>query len=145
MLVTRRFQGPNGRHKRRRGAAVVEMAVIAPVFFIIVIALVEFGRMLMVHQVVTNASREGARLAVLESATPQQVQDLVDSYMSNASVSGSTMTMNPSSLDNLALGQPITVTVSIPYASVTWFPSSWFGLDSVQIESSTVMRAERLQ
>lgn len=145
MLVTRRFHGPNGRHNRRRGAAVVEMAVVAPVFFLMIVLIIEFGRMLMVQEVVTNASREGARRAIMESATPQEVQDLVDSYMSNASVSGGSMTMNPASLDNLAFGQPITVTVSIPYSSVTWFPSDWFGLDSVTIKASTMMRAERVQ
>lgn len=145
MLVTRRFKQPNARHNRRCGAAAIEMAVITPIFFFLVITIVEFGRMLMVQQVVTNAAREGARRAVIESATPQQVQDLVDSYLSDASIPGSSMTMNPATLDNLALGQPITVTVSIPYSSVTWFPSSWFGLGSVQIEASTVMRAERMQ
>jgi Flp pilus assembly protein TadG len=146
MLVTRCFQGPNAGSHRRRGAAVVEMAVVAPVFFLLIVGIIEFGRILMVQEVVTNASREGARRAVMESATPQQVQDLVDGYLTNASISGASMTLSPSTLGNdVGGGQPVTVTVSIPYSSVTWFPSSWFGLDGATIEASTVMRAERVQ
>ena len=32
--------------------------------------MIEFGRAIMVQQVLTNASREGARLAVFDSPTP---------------------------------------------------------------------------
>lgn len=145
MQLTRRFREPRCRHTRRRGAVVVEMAFIAPVFFMLVVGIIEFGRMLMVQQVVTNASREGARRAVIESVTEQEVKDLVDTYMANASISGSSCTVDPTDLSNLSLGEPVTVTVSIPYSSVTWFTTSWFGLDTATVQASTVMRSERVQ
>ena len=59
--------------KRRRGAAAVEFAVVAPVFFILIFGMIEFGRMVMVQQVITNASREGARLSVLDGTTATDV------------------------------------------------------------------------
>ena len=34
-------------------------------FFLMVFGMIEFGRAIMVQQVLTNASREGARVAVL--------------------------------------------------------------------------------
>ena len=42
--------------------------MVAPVLFLIVFGMIEFGRMVMVQQVITNASREGARVAVLDGA-----------------------------------------------------------------------------
>ncbi len=57
--------------RNRRGAAVVEFAVVAPVFFLLVFGMIEFGRAIMVQQILTNASREGARVAVLDSPTPR--------------------------------------------------------------------------
>jgi Flp pilus assembly protein TadG len=40
---------------------VTEFAVVAPVFFLMVVGFLEFGRALMVQQVLINASRVGAR------------------------------------------------------------------------------------
>lgn len=143
MRITRRYQGTGGRHRRRRGAAVLEMAFIAPIFFMLIVGIIEFGRMLMVQQVVTNASREGARRAVIETSTVQEVKALVQTYMTNASISGATVTVDPPDLNTPNSGDTVTVTVSVPYNSVTWFPTSWFGLDGVDVEASTFMRAER--
>ena len=56
----------------RRGAAVTEFAIVAPVFFMMVIGFIEFGRALMVQQVLINASRVGARMATTTGATSRR-------------------------------------------------------------------------
>jgi Flp pilus assembly protein TadG len=128
---------------RRRGAAVVEFAVIAPLFFMLVFGIIEFGRALMVQQILTNASREGARRAIVEGAAESEVQELVSDYLTNASVSGTSTTVSPSALSTAGTGDKVTVTVSVPYASVAWLPS-WF-LGNNTLTASTTMRAERLE
>src|SRR5205823_8867626 len=40
--------------RNRRAAAAVEFAVVAPVFFLLVFGMIEYGRMVMVQQVITN-------------------------------------------------------------------------------------------
>ncbi len=130
-----------GNSRRRLGAAVVEFAVVAPVFFAMVFGMIEFGRVVMVQQVLTNAAREGARVAVLDGSTSGQVTTTVTDYLSNASISGSTATVSPSTLTASSAGDPITVTVSVPFSQVSWLPSSWFFASS-QLTSSTVMRRE---
>ena len=52
-----------------RGTSVAEFAVVALVFFIIIIGIVEFGRLLYTHNALTDATRRGARFASLNSAT----------------------------------------------------------------------------
>jgi Flp pilus assembly protein TadG len=44
----------------------VEMALVLPVFMMVLLGIVEFGRAMMVSQLLANASREGARLAIVE-------------------------------------------------------------------------------
>lgn len=127
---------------RRKGVAAVEFAVVAPLFFLVVLGIIEFGRALMVQQIITNASREGARRAIIENATTSEVKSLVNDYLSRTSVSGSTVTVSPPPGPSLGLGDPITVTVSVPYSSVSWLPGTyWVG--SATLSASTVMRAER--
>lgn len=57
------------RHRRgriRRGAAIVEMAVVSPLLLTMVFGVIEFGNSFMVRQMLTNAAREGARVAAIQ-------------------------------------------------------------------------------
>jgi len=128
----------------RRGAAAVEFAVVAPIFVLLVFGMIEYGRMVMVQQLLTNASREGARQAVLDGATTAAVQATVTTYLSNSSVSGSTVTVSPNPPSTAANGDPVTVTVSIPFTSVSWLPSPMY-LGAKTLSASAVMRRESVQ
>jgi len=78
----------------------------------------------MVYQVLTNASREGARTAVLDGATTNSVTTSVNSYLTAAMISGATVTVAPNPPTNAQYGDPVTVTVSIPFSQVSWLPSN---------------------
>src|SRR5947209_283568 len=60
---------PTADSNRRWGAAAVEFAIVAPLLVSLVLGLIEFGRVLMVEQILTNAAREGCRTAVLDGST----------------------------------------------------------------------------
>ncbi len=53
---------------RRRGQALVEFALVAPFFFLLLFSLIEFGRAVYYIQVLNNAAREGARYAIVHGA-----------------------------------------------------------------------------
>ena len=54
-----------GRANRgRRGAAIVESALVLPLVIMFLFGILEYGRYVMTLQIVTNAAREGARYAV---------------------------------------------------------------------------------
>jgi Flp pilus assembly protein TadG len=130
--------------RNRRAAAAVEFAVVAPVFFLLVFGMIEYGRMVMVQQILTNASREGCRQAVLDGATTSGVQSTVNTYLSSGSISGSTVTVSPNPPTNAAFGDPVTVTVSIPFSQVSWLPSPMY-LGGKTLTATTVMRREAVQ
>lgn len=52
----------HGRSGADRGAAAVEFALLLPLMLLIVLGIIDFGRMLNAQQTLTNAAREGSRL-----------------------------------------------------------------------------------
>jgi len=130
--------------RKRTGAAAVEFALVAPVFFLLVLGMVEVGRAVMVQQVLTNASREGARRAVLDGATATQVSSFVTSYLTNASVSGATVTFPQGNPEAAGYGAPVEVSVSVPFGQVSWVPAPMY-LGGQTLSASTIMRRETAQ
>ena len=57
------------RFKNQRGAALIETAITIPIILLVSVAIFEFGRAYQTWQVLTNAAREGARIAVLPFET----------------------------------------------------------------------------
>ena len=70
------------RRRGERGAALVEAAITVPIILLISVGIFEFGRAYQTWQVLTNAAREGARLAVINGSTDADVVARVRSYMS---------------------------------------------------------------
>ena len=54
-----------GRAARERGAAAVEFALLLPVLLLLVFGIIDFGRALNAQITLTQAAREGARLAAV--------------------------------------------------------------------------------
>ncbi len=123
----------------RRATAAVEFALVAPVLLTVVIGIVEVGRAIMVQELLTNASREGARVAGNDTiSSTSAVQAAVDNYLSGARISGATTTVSPGPPSGASDGQPVTVTVTISYSQVAWSPSAWF-LKGKTLAASTTM------
>lgn len=53
---------------RSRGQALVEFAFVAPMFFLLLFAIIDFGRYVYYVQVLNNAAREGARYAIVHGS-----------------------------------------------------------------------------
>ena len=124
----------------RRGAAVAEFAIVAPVFFMMVIGFIEFGRALMVQQVLINASRVGARMATTTGATSGAVESAVQDYTSGVAVPGVDVIVTPNPA-TAAAGTVITVTASVPFDNVSWMSAPWF-LGGKSLSANSQMRKE---
>jgi hypothetical protein len=57
-----------GRNGRRKGQALVEFTLVAPLFFLLIIGVVEVGRFVFFLETLNNATREGARYAIVHGA-----------------------------------------------------------------------------
>ena len=56
------------RSRRRRGQALVEFALVVPWFFLLLLGIIEAGRFIFYYEVLHNATREGARYAIVNGA-----------------------------------------------------------------------------
>jgi Flp pilus assembly protein TadG len=70
-MDTRRRSRPGGRGDRERGAVVVELALVIPMFVVLVIGITQFTVAFNVKQGVHAAAREGARVAAIGESSSQ--------------------------------------------------------------------------
>lgn len=129
--------------RTRRGAAVVEFAIIAPLIFLFVFGIIEFGRLVMVQQVLTNASREGARRAVVRETTDADVRSTVEDMLDDSQIDGATVTVTTTLATPPDSADMKTVTIAIPFESVSWLPTPLF-LNGTTLNASTTMRQEEI-
>ena len=120
-----------------RGAAAVELAVVLPLLLTLVFGIIEFGWVFMVRETLTNSSREGCRVAVLQGSTEQNIQDQVAASMNPTGLSTYTVQITRSSPGN----PNETVKVLIPYADVSLL-GGYFGPTDFNLGATTVMRKE---
>jgi Flp pilus assembly protein TadG len=111
----------------RRGNAVMEMALVLPILLALSFGTVEFGYFFYVKHTLQGAARDGARQAILPSATNSTVTTAVSTTMSAAGFTGTQYTTTiTNALTNAtvadisaaASGTPFKVTVTATWGTV---------------------------
>ena len=64
-----------------RGQAMLEVALTLPLLLLVAVGIFEFGRAYQTWQILTNAAREGARVAVLPGVDDDAVEERVQEYL----------------------------------------------------------------
>lgn len=59
---------PSSARHRSRAQAMVEFALVAPMFFLLLFGIIEAGRFIFYYETLNNATREGARYAIVNGA-----------------------------------------------------------------------------
>lgn len=141
-----------------RGIAAVECAIVAPVLVLLVLGTVDVGQFANVHQQVNDASRAGARFAVLyNTTTTSQVRAMVLDRLADgfpgvtaeALASAATVRVSNSSgetvsggdLTTISSGSEVHVQVRIPYDTVRWL-DGLPGLSGAEVDITTTMRRQ---
>ena len=115
-------------HRHRFGAATIELAMVTPFIILLVFGSVEFVRMMMVRQALTNAAREGCRHACLITTQDNLtgcdiVRERLRGVIKDADTTEALrIQTNPSFTTFLPTGTLVTTTVEIDCADVSWLP-----------------------
>jgi Flp pilus assembly protein TadG len=130
----------------RCGAAAVEFAFVAPLLFMVILGIIEFGRGMMVAELLNSAARNGSRVGALTGSDNAAISAAVTNALSGTGVSGASCTIrvngNPAANAATAVtGDAISVTVTVPYSSVSWLPVNQY-LGGRTLGSTVVMRRE---
>ena len=130
----------------------------APLLTLLVLGAIDVGQYANVYQKISDASREGARLAARhDTTTSSQVQSAVIDYLEKVATGTSPSTFASAAqvavtdefgkaiaggdLTKITTGSQVNVQVILQYSPVRWI-SSFKGLDGRQIAATTKMRRE---
>ncbi len=130
---------PNSR-RTRRGAALVEFAVVGPVFFLFTFACIEFARVNMLHNTAEIAATEGARAGVIPGATASSCIAVANSELSVLGVTGQTITVNPATITDTTASVRVNITIPLTVANGYVITSFFLGKS---ITTSLELRKER--
>lgn len=122
-----------------RGATVVEFAIVAPLFFLLLFAAMEFAIAGTIRSTANNAAYEAARLIVVPGATNQEGVDEATRIMSIVGVNNLTVNVTPPVIDKDT--SEVTVDIAIPYNQNAYF-MPWF-MGNVTIQSTYTLNTER--
>lgn len=136
-------------HPGRRGTALVEMALVLPIFVAVTLGIVEFGRAMMVGQLITNAAREGARLGIIDGSTNAQVVSSVQQFLAeSAGIAAADLTItitvtpaagNPNPNNEVANALPrdlVNIFISVPFNKVSFVAGNYLNGKSLSGRSS---------
>ena len=139
------------RSRSEEGAQLVEFALVLPLLLLVMLGIAEFGFMFQRYEVVTNAAREGARLAVLPGYGNTDVQARVAAYLSSGRVP--TTVSNPTVVvENVAIpvagGRPpisakrVTVTYTYTYQFLNALAAFFGSRAALPVTAVAEMRTE---
>lgn len=150
------------RDEQRRGAAMVEFAITAPLFLLLIVGTIEIGNALEATTQLGSALREAGRLASMDwtglindgdSPNDKVVRD-IRSFLTAAGYSGDQVMITITSADGSDMGQPFDlgnpanerrlfkIEASIPYEEISTFPHGY--MKGRDISANLVMRSGRV-
>ena len=100
-----------------RGAVAAEFALLLPVLLLILFGIIEFGFLMYGREVVTNATREGARAGIIQATPPVSIgamQNVVLGYLPGTGVSTASITFGAGACCG-GTGTPVTMAVTYNY------------------------------
>ncbi len=104
--------------KGERGSALIEAALTLPLLLLVSVGIFEFGRVFQTWQVLTNAAREGARMAVLPGMASPDIQTRVRQYLQDGQLggyAGATIDVDRSASISIGAGTASTSVVTVNY------------------------------
>jgi Flp pilus assembly protein TadG len=133
--------------RSEKGAALLEAAITIPILLLIAVGIFEFGRAFQTWQIITNAAREGARIAVLPDPTPGIVEQRVRDYMQAGQLprygTASVVVNRSASITvNGVAASASQVTIDYPFNFMVLQPVARLVTPGTSLGSALTMRAE---
>jgi Flp pilus assembly protein TadG len=150
--MAQKLKIPCARWRSEAGAQLVEFALVLPMLLLVVLGIAEFGFIFQRYEVLTNAAREGARIASLPGYSTADVQARVAAYVTagrvpttgtNPTVAVTDVPIPTAPGGPVLTGKRVTVTYRHTYMFLTGI-GSWFGVSyaTVPLIAVSEMRSE---
>ena len=143
-MTSKRFRSAG-----EQGSELIELALVLPILLMIIAGIVDFGFLFQQYEVVTNAAREGARIAVLPGYTTADVQARVQNYLTAGGLGTApapTVTTGTLTLPSGLVVATRQVVVTYPHTFAFIGPIAGLvggsGWTTLTLQASSTMRAE---
>ena len=129
--------------RSERGQAATELALILPIVVFLIFGALEVGRVFTAWIIVTQAAREGARVASVSCTLDPGCATAVDGRVTtsltglNAATARTTLSPGP-----YVAGDPVDVRIEYDVALVTPLVSALFPANPITVTGETTMRLE---
>ncbi len=153
MITPMRFLSQSRKRRATRGQALVEMALVLPIFLLLLTGLFDLGRGVFAYNTLTNAAREGARMAIVNQDVPTIIQRagqqaaIVELNSPSVYVSfyqvdddGTPDLLNPCNL--VAVGCLAVVSFEATYAPITPLIGNILFGSGVKLEAQSILSVE---
>lgn len=138
------------RRSSRTGTAIVEAAFVLPLLLLVVLGIIEYGWLFFNVQQVTNAARQGARVAILPDVSEAQAEAVITELLQRAGLDryGPTVEVGPDPDGIVVPGYPtraaVRVRITVPTADLRIVNMNAFcaGLEPETIGATVTMARE---
>lgn len=127
--------------RSRRGATTVEFAIVAPIFFLLLLASFEFSRLNVMRHTADNAAYEAARHAMVPGATVSEAVTKANTILRTVGTRGARVTINPTVLGPDV--DTISVRVDVPLDQNGWVVPRFTKGSTITAQST--LRTERAE
>lgn len=124
--------------KEEKGQALVESALVLPIILLLMLGMVELGRISNAYLVLIHAARHGARHAAVGGTNAEIISRVKEASLP---LDRERLTISISPEQNRQMGSNVRVTVSYPLQLITPFPAAVVNNPFI-IQGEIIMRIE---
>ncbi len=125
--------------ENRRGAMLVEIAIVLPIIFLMIAAFIELSRAWMLKQTADSAAYEGARAAIVAGAVPSDGRIAAENLLRSSGIKTWRTSIEPQTITEDTTY--VKVVVTIPVTGNTWISPFFF--KQTELTSSVTLITER--
>lgn len=126
---------------QKTGAVTVEVAFVATLFFVLVFAGIEFGRLTMMRHTAELAAYEAARTIVVPGASADDAIARANTVIAQAGMTNAEIVISPNPISEST--SSVTASVRVPVAGNSWTAPRWL-MGGASIAGESTMMTERV-
>ncbi|TWU22690.1 TadE/TadG family type IV pilus assembly protein [Bythopirellula polymerisocia] len=138
MFIHRRRARQAGFPQSHRGVAATELALVLPLFVMLVMASIEACNMVFLNHSLSIASYEAVRVAINFDSTNTAVEQRFDTLIAARNVSGAALSISPANVATTPRGTQISLTATAPCDSNALIPPWFFGGRTLSVTTTMV-------
>ena len=130
---------------RRKAVVAVEFAVVCPLLIMLILGIIEFGRIMLLGQLASNTARAAARVGSISTRTNTNIKQAASDSLDPAGIKNWTASVLVNDVEadasTAGTGDKIEVRIGIPLDTNGWLPTPIF-VKGGTVTGSSILRRE---